>query len=54
MIERLVQIVGKEEMSTVSVRISKEEKEKLQRLADELDLSLSYIIRKAIREIINK
>ena len=46
--------MGKEEMATISVRVSKEEKEKLQSLADELDLSLSYIIRKAIKEIINK
>ena len=41
-------------MTTVSIRISEEEKEKLQILAKELDLSMSHIIRKAIKEFLLK
>ena len=42
-------VLGKENMSTVSIRISQDEKDKLQQLAKENDLSMSQIIRKALR-----
>lgn len=41
--------MGKENMTTVSIRISQEEKDKLQGLAKNNDLSMSQIIRKALR-----
>ena len=41
--------MGKENMTTVSIRISQEEKDKLQELARNNDLSMSQIIRKALR-----
>jgi predicted transcriptional regulator len=41
--------MGKENMTTVSIRISQEEKDKLQELAKNNDLSMSQIIRKALR-----
>jgi predicted transcriptional regulator len=41
--------MGKENMTTVSIRISQEEKDKLQDLAKNNDLSMSQIIRKALR-----
>lgn len=41
--------MGKENMATVSIRISQEEKDKLQELAKNNDLSMSQIIRKALR-----
>lgn len=34
----------------MSIRISQEEKEKLQKLAKEVDLTLSQLVRKAIKE----
>lgn len=37
-------------MTTMSIRISQEEKEKLQKLAKEADLTLSQLVRKAIKE----
>ena len=37
-------------MTTMSIRISQEEKEKLQKLAKEVDLTLSQLVRKAIKE----
>ena len=40
----------KEIMTTMSIRISQEEKEKLQKLAKEVDLTLSQLVRKAIKE----
>lgn len=40
----------KEIMTTMSIRISQEEKEKLQKLAKEADLTLSQLVRKAIKE----
>lgn len=39
-------------MTTMSIRIAQEEKEIIQILAKELDLSASYLVRKAIREFI--
>ena len=41
--------MGKENMTTVSIRISHEENDKLQELAKNNDLSMSQIIRKALR-----
>lgn len=40
--------------TTMSIRISLEEKEKLQQLAKANDLSLSQLVRKAIKEYLNK
>ena len=37
-------------MTTMSIRISQEEKEKLQKLAKKADLTLSQLVRKAIKE----
>lgn len=42
--------LGKEAMTTISVRLSQEEKDKLQSLAKEQDLSMSHLIRKAIKQ----
>ena len=39
-------------MTTMSIRIAQEEKEIVQILAKELDLSASHLVRKAIREFI--
>lgn len=39
-------------MTTMSIRISQEEKEKLQKLAKKADLTLSQLVRKAIKESI--
>ena len=39
-------------MTTMSIRISQEEKDKIQKLAKELDLSASYLVRKAIKDYI--
>lgn len=47
-----VVILGKEDMTTMSIRISQEEKDKLQALAKEQDLSMSHLIRKAIRQFL--
>lgn len=47
-----VVILGKEDMTTMSIRISQEEKDKLQTLAKEQDLSMSHLIRKAIRQFL--
>lgn len=40
----------KENMTTMSIRISQDEKEKLQKLAKKADLTLSQLVRKAIKE----
>lgn len=40
----------KEIMTTMSIRISQDEKEKLQKLAKKADLTLSQLVRKAIKE----
>ena len=42
----------KEIMTTMSIRISQEEKDKIQKLAKDSDLSASYLVRKAIRDYI--
>lgn len=42
----------KEVMTTMSIRISQEEKDRIQKLAKDLDLSASYLVRKAIRDYI--
>jgi predicted transcriptional regulator len=44
------ELTKKEIMTTMSIRISQEEKEKLQKLAKEADLTLSQLVRKAIKE----
>lgn len=41
-------------MATVSVRLDKDEKEKLQEYAKKHDLTVSQVIRKAVRLIISK
>ena len=41
-------------MTTLSVRISDEEKEKLEQFAKEQDLSMSQIIRKALKMYLDK
>lgn len=40
--------------STVSVRLSDEEKEILEQVADKLDVSMSWVIRRAVKEYISK
>ena len=44
------ELTKKETMTTMSIRISQEEKEKLQKLAKKADLTLSQLVRKAIKE----
>ena len=39
-------------MTTVSIRLSDEEKAQIQTYADENDLSMSQVIRRAIREFL--
>lgn len=39
-------------MTTISVRLEDSEKEQLKKYADENDLSMSQVIRKAIKELI--
>jgi predicted transcriptional regulator len=39
-------------MTTISIRIEEDEKEKLQEYAKEQDLTLSQVIRRAIRDFI--
>lgn len=41
-------------MTTISVRINEEEKQKLEQLAKQEDLSMSQIIRKALKEYLSK
>lgn len=41
-------------MTTISVRLEDSEKEALKKYADEHDLSMSQVIRKAIKELINQ
>ena len=41
-------------MTTISVRLEDSEKEALKKYADEHDLSMSQLIRKAIKELINQ
>ena len=41
-------------MKTISVRLSEEEKEKIEKFAKENDLSLSQVIRKALKEFFEK
>lgn len=41
-------------MTTISVRLEDSEKELLKKYADEHDLSMSQVIRKAIKELINQ
>ena len=43
-----------EETTTLSLRLPKEEKEMLADYAQEHDLSMSQVIRKAIKELLNK
>jgi predicted transcriptional regulator len=39
-------------MTTISIRIEDDEKEQIQKYADEHDLSMSQVIRRAIREFL--
>lgn len=46
--------MSKERFSTVSVRMTQEEKEILQEYCDVNDLSMSQVIRKAIKDYLDK
>ena len=46
--------VGENYMKTISVRITDEEKEAFDNLCNELDLSMSHILRKMIRDFITE
>ena len=39
-------------MTTISIRIEDDEKERIQEYADEHDLSMSQVIRRAVREFL--
>ena len=39
-------------MASISIRLSEEEKERLQKIAKEQDLTLSQLIRRAIKEFL--
>jgi predicted transcriptional regulator len=41
-------------MTSVTIRIDDEEKEAIQRYAEQHDLSMSWVIRKAIKEFLGK
>ena len=41
-------------MTTVSIRMEDDEKEQLQKYAEEHDLSMSWVIRRAIKEFLAK
>lgn len=41
-------------MTSITIRLPEEEKEKLVERAKELDLSLSQVVRKAIRDMLNQ
>lgn len=41
-------------MYTVSIRISEEEKEALKEFADKMDLSMSQVVRRALKEYFAK
>lgn len=43
-----------EEMTTISLRLPKEEKEAIMQYAQAHDLSMSQVIRKVIKELLNK
>lgn len=45
-------VTKKEAMTTLSIRISQEEKDLLQEIADENCLSVSQLVRRAIRDFI--
>ena len=38
----------------LTVQLEQEDKEKLEQIAEELDLSLSHIVRKAVKEYLEK
>ena len=40
-------------MTTLTIRLSEEEKQKLIEYADELDLSMSQLVRKALKEYLS-
>ncbi len=40
-------------MTTLTIRLSEEEKQKLIEYAEELDLSMSQLVRKALKEYLN-
>lgn len=40
-------------MTTLTIRLSEEEKQKLIECADELDLSMSQLVRKALKEYLS-
>lgn len=41
-------------MTSITIRLPEEEKDKLVEMAKELDLSLSQLVRKALKEILNQ
>ncbi len=43
-----------EEMTTLSLRLSKDEKEAIMQYAQEHDLSMSQVIRKAVKDLLDK
>lgn len=46
--------MGKEKDTQITLRISNEVKKKLQKISDENEETLSQVIRKAIKEYLNK
>lgn len=46
--------MSKEKYATISVRLSVEEKAKLVEFCEKYDVSMSQVIRKALKKIINK
>ena len=45
---------GGRALTTLSIRISEEEKQKLQKFCEEYDLTMSQVIRRAVKEYINE
>lgn len=43
-----------EEMTTLSLRLSKDEKEAIAQYAQEHDLSMSQVIRKAVKDLLDR
>jgi predicted transcriptional regulator len=42
------------EMTVLTIRITEEEKEALQRISDKTDLSMSHIVRQLIKQFLKK
>lgn len=43
-----------EEMTTLSLRLTKDEKEAIAQYAQDNDMSMSQVIRKAVKDLLNK